>query len=224
MLKLGEVVQRVTSDVRADFGSHQRYRGKYHGDAIPLSKLPPSLVTKIGLQMLACVRVMRALDDASVPLLPQVMSRLIRHAYGAEIHWKSQIAPGISLVHGNGLVISHRARVAQGCILFQNVTLGEGVDPDTREVGAPTLEEDVHVGPGATLIGPIRVGAGTKIMAGAVLTHSVPPNSLVRSPEPVVVERGRRPEAGGNATPTHLEGGLANGADGRPAPGPSATV
>ena len=61
--------------------------------------------------------------------------------------------------------------VGEGCILFHNVTLGEGVDPETRETGAPTLGRDVHVGPGATLLGPIHVGDGTKIMAGAVLTR-----------------------------------------------------
>ena len=73
---------------------------------------------------------------------------------------------------GNGIVLSHAARVDSGCILFHNVTLGEGIDPETREVGAPHLEEDVHVGPGATLLGPITVGAGTKIQAGAVLTQT----------------------------------------------------
>jgi serine O-acetyltransferase len=115
-----------------------------------------------------------------------VASRLIRHLYGAEIHWNAEVADGVSIVHGNGLVLSHQARVGPGCILFHNVTLGVGLDPVTRESGAPTLGKDVHVGPGATLLGPIHVGDGTKVMAGAVLTHSVPPNSLVK-PAPVEV-------------------------------------
>jgi serine acetyltransferase len=69
-----------------------------------------------------------------------------------------------------------------------------GIDPETGAMGAPTLERNVHVGPGATLIGPILVGEGTKIMAGSVLNRSVPPNSLVRpAPVDVVVrDRGRR--------------------------------
>jgi serine acetyltransferase len=69
------------------------------------------------------------------------------------------------------------------------VTLGEGIDPQTREVGAPHLHRNVHVGPGATLLGPIEVGEGTKIMAGAVLSQSVPPNSLVKPADPVVTGR-----------------------------------
>jgi len=93
-------------------------------------------------------------------------------------------------------VLSHKAVVGPGCILFHNVTLGVGLDPVTRESGAPTLGKDVHVGPGATLLGPIHVGDGTKIMAGAVLTHSVPPNSLVK-PAPVEVSVRRSAAAGG---------------------------
>jgi serine acetyltransferase len=177
--------------LRADHASLRRNREKYHGEVVRPGQLPAHLATKIGLQMLAAVRVMQALRRRRVPLLPQVTSRLIRHLYGAEIPVDADIAPGISLVHGNGLVISHAARVAEGCILFHNVTLGEGVDPLTREQGAPTLERGVHVGPGAVLLGPITIGAGSKIMAGAVVTESVPPNSVVTSPRPEVRPRQR---------------------------------
>jgi len=97
------------------------------------------------------------------------------------------------LVHGFGLAISHAAKVGPACILFHNVTLGMGIDPKTRESGAPTLEANVHVGPGATLIGPITVGAGSKIMAGVTLTHSVPPGSVVAAPEPEVRRRAEAP-------------------------------
>ena len=139
---------------------------------------------------------MTLLRDARVPLLPQIASRLIRHAYGAEVHWNTTILDGVAIVHGTGLVLSHRAVVGEGCILFHNVTLGEGLDPETKESGAPTLGRDVHVGPGATLLGPIHVGDGSKIAAGVVLTRSVPAGSLVKAPEPVVTERAAaRPRA-----------------------------
>ena len=177
------------ASVRADYETNQRYRAKYHGDGQGLSRLPADAVTRIGFQMMIAMRSMALLRDAKVPLLPQVASRLIRHLYGAEVHWNATLHNGISIVHGTGLVLSHRATVGEGCILFHNVTLGEGIDPETRETGAPTLGRDVHVGPGATLLGPIHVGDGSKIMAGAVLTRSVPPGSLVRPADSVVVER-----------------------------------
>ncbi len=181
---------KFITSVRADFGSLQRYRAKYHNEVVPLSHLPADLVKKIGLQMMVATRAMRLMEDLHVPLGGQVASRLIRHLYGAEIHWRAHVADGVSIVHGTGLVLSHRAKVGPGCILFQNVTLGEGRDPETGESGAPTLGRDVHVGPGATLLGPITVGDGTKIMAGAVLTRSVPPNSLVKPAQAEVSTRG----------------------------------
>lgn len=187
---MGNLLTAFARSVRADYGSLQRYRGKYHQETVSAARLPLDVVRKVGFQMLVATRVMRLVRDAGIPVAPQIVSRLIRHLYGAEIHWDTELADGMSVVHGTGIVLSHAATVGPGCILFHNVTLGEGLDPVTKEAGAPTLEEDVHVGPGATLLGPITVGRGTKIMAGAVLTRSVPPNSLVKSPEPEVSARG----------------------------------
>jgi serine O-acetyltransferase len=136
---------------------------------------------------------MRLLHECRLPLLPQIMSRLIRHLYASDIHWEAEFDPGVMVVHGMGLCISHSARVEGGVILFQGVTLGIGIDPHTRETGAPHVEADVHVGAGATLVGPIRVGARSKIMAGVVLMRSVPEDSLVKAPEAVVEPRAPRP-------------------------------
>lgn len=162
-------------------------RAKYLGETAARRPLV-DLVTKVGVQMVYAVRVMRLLRDSGFRVLAQVVSRLIRHAYAAEIHWDAEIAPGTSVIHGNGLVVSHSARVAEGCVLFHNVTLGMGFDVAAEAMGAPTLERNVHVGPGATLLGPIVVGEGSKVMAGSVLNESVPPYSLVR-PAPVEITR-----------------------------------
>jgi serine acetyltransferase len=128
-MALRDTLIRFASSVRADFGSMQRYREKYHKEKITPLRMPVDAVRKIGFQMLVATRTMRLLRDARIPLGPQVASRLIRHLYGAEIHWDSEIADGVSIVHGNGLVLSHGATIGPGCILFHNVTLGEGLDP-----------------------------------------------------------------------------------------------
>ncbi|MBE2248998.1 MAG: hypothetical protein IAE78_05555 [Myxococcus sp.] len=187
--------------VRADYGSLQHYRQKYRAEVVPLTRLPADAVKKIGFQMMVATRAMRLLRDLPLPLGGQVGSRLIRHLYGAEIHWNTEVHGGVCIVHGTGLVLSHRAVIGEGCILFHNVTLGEALDPVTKESGAPTLGKNVHVGPGSTLLGPIHVGDGTKIMAGTVLTCSVPPYSLVKPAEPTVSARAR----GGAADETPLE-------------------
>ena len=147
-------------------------------------------VHNVGFQMLVVVRTMHLLRNLRVPLAPQIVSRLIRHLYGAEIHWNARLEAGITIVHGNGLVISHGAKVATGCILFQHVTLGESIDPLSRVVGAPTLDPHVHVGPGAVLLGPIHIGGRSKIMANSVVDRSVPAGSVVRGASVEVSPRG----------------------------------
>ena len=184
-------IGRFFRNVAADYAAMETARGKYHGDGRSMRALPAALVSRIGFQMTTAVRAMQLLRDARIPFGAQVASRMIRHLYDAEIHWDADLAPGLAFVHGNGLVVSHAARVGAGCILFHNVTLGEAMDPVTKTKGAPSLGANVHVGPGAVLLGPITIGEGSKIMAGAVLTESVPPNSIVR-PAPVeIVQRPR---------------------------------
>ncbi|MBI5547372.1 MAG: glycosyltransferase [Deltaproteobacteria bacterium] len=185
----GALLLRGLDEIRADQAAMRRYEQKY-GHAAPSSgHLAADLVQKIGLQELAGYRLMRALRDAGLTVAAKTVSRSMRHAFGSDIHWDAELSPGVMLVHGFGLAISHAAQVGPGCILFQNVTLGMGTDPQTRQTGAPTLEANVHVGPGATLIGPITVGAGSKIMGGVVLTRSVPAHSVVAAPEPEVRRR-----------------------------------
>jgi len=179
---------RAASDFRLDHEVRQCYEGRY-GYVGKQGSLQADLVQKIGLQIAAACRLMRLFRDGGQPLLAKMTSRLIRHLYGSDIHWDADLAPGVMFVHGMGMAISHSAVVGPLCILSQNVTLGMGRDPQTGKTGAPTLEEGVQVGAGASLIGPIRVGAFTKIMPNAVLTHSVPAHSLVETPAPRVRER-----------------------------------
>lgn len=181
-------LERMLSAVRADHEALLRNGSKY-GHPEPGGALGADLVQKIGFQLLAACRLMQALREAELPLGAKLVSRLVRHLYGSDVHWDARIEPGVTVVHGMGLAISHAASIGAGCILFQNVTLGMGIDPVTRQTGAPRLEPDVHVGPGATLLGPIVVGRGSKVMAGVVLTESVPPGSLVEAPRPEVRPR-----------------------------------
>jgi serine O-acetyltransferase len=181
----------LKTSVRADHDAMRGARDRYPTSGSSMKKRPMlgDAVQKVGFQMLIAVRLMHFVRALNIPFAGQLMSRLIRHLYAAEIHWEASIADGVSIVHGNGLVISHGATVGSGCILFHNVTLGESIDPLSREVGAPTLEANVHIGPGAVLLGPIIIGEGTKIMANAVVNESVPARSIVRSPKISVESR-----------------------------------
>ena len=187
---------KMWADIRADHDAIRRADEKYRG-IVTTSRLSFDLVRRIGLQMMAAYRAMRFFRTAGLTPFAMIQARLIRHLYGADIHWDAELAPGVMVVHGVGLVIAPGTRVGRGCVLFQHVTLGQSIHPETRQTGVPTLEADVHVGPGAVLLGPITVGAGTKITANALVMHSVPPQSLVEVAAATVRTRqGGRPPAG----------------------------
>jgi serine O-acetyltransferase len=175
--------------VRDDHAMLRHYDAKYSAERAGGAPIVSDLCTRIGFQMLAAYRVMRFCVEAEIPLAPKVASRAIRHLYGSDIHWDARLDPGVVVVHGMGLAISGSSRVKRGAILFQNVTLGMGIDPVSKKQGAPEIEQDVHVGASSTLIGPITVGARTKVTANCFVRASVPPDSLVEAPPPGVSPR-----------------------------------
>jgi len=182
--------------VREDHGMMHRYDVRYAADLRGRAATVASdVVTRVGFQMLVAYRMMRFCVEAEIPVAPRVGSRLIRHLYGSDLHWDARLEPGIVIVHGMGLSISHAACVQRGTILFQNVTLGMGTDPQTRKSGAPTLERDVHIGPGTTIIGPVTVGTGTKVTANCLVRASVPAHCIVEAPAPTVTPRVRHAPA-----------------------------
>ena len=190
------LIAKCLADLRADHAQLHATDGRYrsaHGAPARRSLLGDA-VQRIGFQLLVAYRIMRLTRQLGFGLLAKVQSRVIRHLYGADIHWDAELAPGVVIVHGIGLVLSHAARVGRGCILFQHVTLGESIHPVSRRVGGPTLEEDVHVAPGAVILGPITIGRRSKVAANAVVTESIAADSVVLSPRSEVVVRARRAE------------------------------
>lgn len=167
--------------IRADQAAMRIYEQKYGHHTPSKGSLASDLVQKIGLQQLAAYRVARMFRSMEKPTLAKLVTRISRQLFGSDLHWDADFAPGVMLVHGFGLAVSHAAKVGRHCIVFHNVTLGMGTDPLTRAIGAPTIEENVHLGPGATLLGPITVGRNSKVMAGAVVTRSIPPDSVVEA-------------------------------------------
>ncbi len=157
------------------------------------------MVVRIGFQMMVVIRLMHWCRDHRLTPLAAVLSRLIRHLYGAEIHWQARFAPGVCIVHGTGLVVGRNAVVGPRCILFQGVTLGESIARDSDATGAPTLVSDVHVGANAVLVGPITVGERSKVMANTVVDRDVPADSIVVAPAPSVL-----PRSGRAAPPDHV--------------------
>ena len=161
-----------------------------------------------GVQALLAHRVAHALYEAGVPLAPRTIAFASRAVTGVEIHPAARIGADFFIDHGSGVVIGETAEIGDRVTLYQGVTLGgTGFARGKRH---PTLEDDVTVGSGAKLLGPVNVGRGAKVGANTVVIEDVPANStVVGNPgHPVRVE-GRRPE-GPDADWIHLPDPIAD--------------
>jgi serine O-acetyltransferase len=160
------------------------------------------LLTYGGVQALLAHRVSHALDEVGVPLVPRVLSNVVKVATGVEIHPAARIGRGLFIDHGAGVVIGETADVGDDVTMYQGVTLGgTGFARGKRH---PTVGDEVMIGSGAKLLGPIEVGARSKIGANSVVIHDVPENStVVGNPGHPVRVDGRRPE-GPDADWAHL--------------------
>src|SRR6202161_152315 len=166
------------------------------------------LATWPGIHALLAYRVAHALAGAGVPLLPRTISMLTRALTGIEIHPAAQIGQGLFIDHGAGVVIGETADIGNDVTLYQGATLGgTGFATGKRH---PTVQDNVTIGSGAKLLGPITIGHGAKIGGNSVVVRDVPPNStVVGNPgHPVRVE-GRRPE-GPDADWVHLPDPIAD--------------
>jgi serine O-acetyltransferase len=166
------------------------------------------LATWPGVHALLAHRLANALYRARVPFLPLAIAAIARSITGIEIHPAATIGQGFFIDHGMAVVIGQTAEIGDDVTLYQGVTLGgTGFATGKRH---PTVQDNVTIGSGAKLLGPITVGHGSKIGAGSVVIHDVPPNStVVGNPgHPVRIE-GRRPE-GPDADWVHLPDPIAD--------------
>jgi serine O-acetyltransferase len=135
------------------------------------------LATWPGIQALLAYRVAHALQEAGVPALPRVIAFAARAATGIEIHPAACIGQGLFIDHGSGVVIGETASIGNDVTLYQGVTLGgTGFSTGKRH---PTVEDNVTIGSGAKLLGPITIGHGAKIGANSVVVSDVPENATV---------------------------------------------
>jgi serine O-acetyltransferase len=190
---LGSVWKEIRRDVRA--AQERDPAARDVGSSEILAIWP-------GVHAVLAHRVAHALYDAHIPLLPRLIAGVARLLTGIEIHPAAQIGRGLFIDHGMGVVIGETAEIGDDVTLYQGVTLGgTGFACGKRH---PTVEDNVTIGSGAKLLGPIRVGHGSKIGANSVVIHDVPPNStVVGNPGHPVRIDGRRPE-GPDADWAHL--------------------
>ncbi len=160
-------------------------RAAYDGDPAAQSRAEV-LLCYPGITAITYHRLAHELYRLGVPLLARVMAEVAHSITGIDIHPGAQIGSRFFIDHGTGVVIGETARIGDRVRLYQGVTLGARNFPVDASGAAikgqrrhPTIEDDVVIYAGATILGQITVGHGSTIGGNVWLTHSVPPQSHV---------------------------------------------
>lgn len=149
------------------------------------------LLTYPGVKALAAHRISHFLWNHKLRLLARMHSQFWRFWTQIEIHPGAQIAAGVFIDHGSGLVIGETAEIEKGVLLYHGVTLGgTGKNCGKRH---PTVRQGALISAHAQVIGPIEIGAGSKVGAVAVVVADVPPQvTVVGIPAKVVRVHGKK--------------------------------
>ena len=151
----------------------------------PAAKSKISVVlTYPGVKAVFLHRIANFFAVAKFDLIARVISQFSRFMTGIEIHPKAKIGKNLFIDHGMGVVIGETSDIGDNVTIYHMATLG-GISPsinseDQRETKRhPTLQDNVVVGSGAQILGPITIGKNAKIGANAVVTKDVPENGVM---------------------------------------------
>ena len=141
-----------------------------------------------GFQAITAHRFIHVLYKLHIPFIPRLLSQIVRFLTGLEIHPGARIGKGFFVDHGAGVVIGETTEIGRNCVLFHNVTLGG----TGKHVGKrhPTIGDNVFIGTGAILLGPIHVGNNVKIGANSfVVMRDVPSDCTVAGTPARIIKR-----------------------------------
>ena len=142
------------------------------------------LLTYPGVKAVFFHRLSNFIWGLNLKILARMISQLSRFLTGIEIHPAAKIGKNLFIDHGMGVVIGETAEVGDNVTLYHGVTLG-GISPaikSSEQVGIkrhPTLENDVVVGSGAQILGPVLVKSCSRIGSNAVVTKDVPKGGVM---------------------------------------------
>ena len=154
-------------------------------DRDPAAKSKLSLIlTYPGVKAIFFHRIANFFSTAKFHLIARIISQLSRFLTGIEIHPNAKIGKNLFIDHGMGVVIGETSEIGNNVTIYQNVTLG-GIAPsinsnEQRDIKRhPTLEDNVVVGSGAQILGPIVIGKNSLIGSNAVVTKNVSEKSIM---------------------------------------------
>ena len=154
-------------------------------DRDPAAKSKLSLIlTYPGVKAIFFHKIANFFAVAKFDIIARIISQFSRFLTGIEIHPKAKIGKNLFIDHGMGVVIGETSEIGDNVTIYHMVTLG-GISPSInsdsqREIKRhPTLMDNVVVGSGAQILGPVIIGKNAKVGANAVVTKNVPDNAVM---------------------------------------------
>ena len=160
------MLQRIKEDINCVFARDPAARN--HFDV---------LTTYPGVHAIIIHRMSHVLWNYGLKWLARIFSNVARFFTGIEIHPAAKIGRRFFIDHGMGVVIGETAVVGDDCTLYHGVTLG-GTSWQTGK-RHPTLENDVVIGAGAKILGPITLASGVRVGSNAVVVKNAPANTTI---------------------------------------------
>ena len=142
------------------------------------------ILTYPGVKAILFHKISNFFHIAGFHLLAKIISQLGRFFTGIEIHPNAKIGKNLFIDHGMGVVIGETSEIGNDVTIYHNVTLG-GISPSIdserqrHEKRHPTIGDDVVIGSGAQILGPLTIGNNSRIAANAVVVKDVPENSTM---------------------------------------------
>jgi serine O-acetyltransferase len=182
--------EKIKADTYREFG------------AFSWSKLFAGVLTSRTFRIIVFMRLCQYCAVSRTPLRimlypVKILHRWAAHMGAMDFPSSTQVGAGLAITHGWGIVISPMAKIGNNVTLFHGVTIGQRdtvLESGLRITGYPTIEDDVWVGPNAVIVGGVIIGRGSKIAAGAFITESIPPYSVVVGNPGVIVKMGCVPD------------------------------
>lgn len=164
-----ESMYRLVKTIREDLANAREHDPAARSDA-------ENAIVYSGLHAIWSHRIAHTLWQKNLKGPARILAQFTRFLTGVEIHPGATIGRRFFIDHGMGIVIGETAEIGDGVMLYHGVTLGGQVLTQTKR--HPTVEDDVVIGAGAKVLGPITIGKGSAIGANAVVTKDVPANHI----------------------------------------------
>ncbi len=177
MFKIKDFFIRIGKDIHFTVSAIRSDLGKYLELDPSVTKKWEVVLSSIGFHALLLYRISHLLWMWRLTFLSLVLYTWSKILTASDIHPAAQIEPGVVIDHAIGTVIGSTATVGSGTLIYHGVTLG--AKKPVKGKRHPDVGRDVLLGAGVKILGPIKIGDGAVIGAGAVVLKDVPENSLV---------------------------------------------